>query len=166
MKISVNNKKIFELKSIEKGIPNFKGIKSDIKVLSTSKDEFLLTVNGKVFRAFLIEKDTERKTMLINVNGNEYEVSLKDRHDELLEKMGMQNGTKKSSVQLKAPMPGLVLNVLVKAGQKVEKDDPIIVLEAMKMENVLKAPYAATIKTIKAKNSDSVEKNEVLVIFE
>jgi acetyl/propionyl-CoA carboxylase alpha subunit len=63
-------------------------------------------------------------------------------------------------------MPGLVLDIRVIEGQKISKNDPIIVLEAMKMENILKATSEGIVKKINIKKGDKVEKNQVLVSFE
>ena len=62
-------------------------------------------------------------------------------------------------------MPGLVLKVLVNEGQEFKKGDNLLVLEAMKMENILKAPVDGTVKGIKIKAGDKVEKNEVLLLL-
>lgn len=68
--------------------------------------------------------------------------------------------------ELKAPMPGLVLNVLVQVGQSIQKDSPLLVLEAMKMENVIKSPIDGIISSISIINGDKVDKNQVLIQFE
>ena len=67
---------------------------------------------------------------------------------------------------LKAPMPGLVLDILVKEGDKINKGDTLIVLEAMKMENALKAIADATVKKVSVKKGNTVDKNQVLVQLE
>ena len=66
---------------------------------------------------------------------------------------------------LKAPMPGLVVEVAVVDGQEVSKGDRLVVLEAMKMENILKAPADAIIKKVNVKKGSTVEKNEMLILF-
>jgi biotin carboxyl carrier protein len=73
-----------------------------------------------------------------------------------------------ASVQknLRAPMPGLILEVTIAVGDIVSKDDPLIVIEAMKMENVLKAPADGTVKSIGVTKGASVEKGDVLLEFE
>ncbi len=80
--------------------------------------------------------------------------------------MGLANLTASKVNNLKAPMPGLVLDILVKPGQEVEKDTPLLILEAMKMENVLKSPTDGTVKSLGAAKGDAVEKNHVLLTFE
>ena len=67
---------------------------------------------------------------------------------------------------LKAPMPGLVVRVAVEAGAKVEAGSPLVVLEAMKMENELRATAAGVVKGVTVKAGQAVEKGQVLVEFE
>ncbi|MNR65826.1 2-oxoglutarate carboxylase large subunit [compost metagenome] len=67
--------------------------------------------------------------------------------------------------EIKAPMPGLVLNVMVQEGQEVGKGDNLLVLEAMKMENIIKSPDSGIVKKILITKGDKVEKNEVLIQF-
>ncbi|HNM32873.1 MAG TPA: biotin/lipoyl-binding protein, partial [Chitinophagales bacterium] len=66
----------------------------------------------------------------------------------------------------KAPMPGLVLDILVEAGQAVNKGDNLIILEAMKMENIIKASGSGTVKSIHVQKKDAVEKNQLLIEME
>ena len=63
-------------------------------------------------------------------------------------------------------MPGLVLEVLVKPGQTVKKGDKILVLEAMKMENIIKSPGEGIVKECLAEVGATVEKNQILINFE
>jgi len=67
---------------------------------------------------------------------------------------------------LKAPMPGLVLDVLVKEGQQIKKGENLLVLEAMKMENNLKALSDAVVKKVNVGKGARVEKNEILIELE
>ncbi|HKK20377.1 MAG TPA: biotin/lipoyl-containing protein, partial [candidate division Zixibacteria bacterium] len=67
---------------------------------------------------------------------------------------------------IKAPMPGLILEVKVQPGDVVKKNQPIMIVEAMKMENIIKAPADGTIKTVHISNGQSVEKDMKLVEFE
>ncbi len=83
-----------------------------------------------------------------------------------MDQMGFSSADAGKIKELKAPMPGLVIEIRVKAGDTVKKGDPIIVLEAMKMENVLKATGEGTVKSIEVQKSQSVEKGQVLIIFE
>lgn len=88
-----------------------------------------------------------------------------EKTNRLRQLMG-ETGAKAKLVQLKAPMPGLVVAVQVEPGQEIRKGDGLVIVEAMKMENELKATGAGVVKEIKVKQGQAVEKNEVLVVFE
>ncbi len=70
------------------------------------------------------------------------------------------------SVDVVAPMPGKILDVLVKVGDKVSEDDELVVLEAMKMENPIYAPADGTVKEVKVKKADTVDSDQVLLVIE
>lgn len=70
------------------------------------------------------------------------------------------------SIELRAPMPGKILAVLVNVGDKVNEDDEVIMLEAMKMENPIYAPASGTVKEIKVKANDSVETEQIMMVIE
>jgi biotin carboxyl carrier protein len=63
-------------------------------------------------------------------------------------------------------MPGLILDIHVRIGQAVNEDDPLLILEAMKMENVITSPRDGIIKNISVRKSDTVDKNQLLIEFE
>lgn len=120
---------------------------------------------NKSYTTELVELNKEEKTAVVKVNGNLYTVSVKDQFDQLLKQLGMDNLASNKIQQVKAPMPGLVLNVLASEGDEVKKGDSLLVLEAMKMENMIKSPTDGVIKKIAVKQGDKVEKNELLVSF-
>jgi biotin carboxyl carrier protein len=70
------------------------------------------------------------------------------------------------SVEVKAPMPGKILEVLVNAGDQVNEDDELLILEAMKMENPIYAPAGGTVKEIKVKANDSVDTDQLMMVIE
>jgi biotin carboxyl carrier protein len=70
------------------------------------------------------------------------------------------------SVDVKAPMPGKILEVMVKVGDKVNEDDELLILEAMKMENPIYAPAGGTVKEIKVKANDSVDTDQLMMVLE
>lgn len=121
--------------------------------------------NQKSYRAELVKTDSATKTFQFKINNRIQTVEVKDKFDLLLEKMGMASGAGAKINNIKAPMPGLVIDLKVKAGDSVKAGDPLLILEAMKMENVLKSPGEGTIKNVKAKKGDSVEKGQVLIEF-
>jgi pyruvate carboxylase subunit B len=97
------------------------------------------------------------------INGRVIDGSVRDARALLLERYGMTNGAEVVDRTIRAPMPGLVVRVLVETGDDVEAGQGVVVLEAMKMENELKAPAAGTIGAIHAKPGKAVGKNELLV---
>ena len=125
----------------------------------------LLHQNGS-YKVKMIRFDKENKTCVIQVNTNEYVVSVEDRFDELLHKLGMGNINNQKVNDLKAPMPGLVLNIMVQPGDSVVKGGGLMVLEAMKMENIIRTPASGIVRSIEVEKSDIVEKNQVLIKFE
>ncbi|MBI3141538.1 MAG: biotin/lipoyl-binding protein [Bacteroidetes bacterium] len=106
------------------------------------------------------------KHFTLKVKGGRYDVALKDRYDMLLEQLGMDKAMGSGQLDIKAPMPGLVLEIMVEPGIKVEKGTALLVLEAMKMENVLKAPGPGTVKEVRVKTRQAVEKGTVLLVLE
>ena len=107
----------------------------------------------------------EEKVFFVKVNGDKYKFNVKDQFDELLQSLGMDNLASKKVSDLKAPMPGLVLEISVVVGQEVVKGDTLLILEAMKMENVIKSPTDGVIKSIAVSMGDTVEKNELILNF-
>jgi biotin carboxyl carrier protein len=68
--------------------------------------------------------------------------------------------------EVRAPLSGNIWNVLVEVGARVEADDELLVLEALKMENTVFAPCAGTIKEIRVQKGDKVEEDDVMVVIE
>lgn len=120
---------------------------------------------GRSYKAELVEVDYTAKTLVLKINGQRLELQAKDRFDLLLEKMGMSDAAAVKINELKAPMPGLIVDIRVQPGQTVQKGDPLLVLEAMKMENILKAPTDGRVGSIRVTLRDNVQKGQVLVQF-
>jgi len=134
-------------------------------IVRTGPGQFSVVIDGRSHRVLVLKEDRENKTLRIRIGGRTCTVSLEDDRGRLLHTLGLDKATKKFS-DVKAPMPGLVLNILVKPGDTVKKNDPILVLEAMKMENVIKAPGDAVVKAVAAEKGKPVEKGQLLVSFE
>jgi biotin carboxyl carrier protein len=113
----------------------------------------------------VVKHITEEKKLVVKINNTTYTLDIKDKYDELLHSLGLDSLAAKKVNDIKAPMPGMVLNILVTEGQEVKKGDALIVLEAMKMENVLKSPTDGVIKKIAINKGVAVEKNQLLIQF-
>ena len=163
-KIKVDNKHDFEIdRNGNQLLVNEAVIDADIQQLN-NRLHHVINDNGS-YNAEVVSFDAQAKTAEIKVNNTAYAVTAKDQFDVLLEKMGLSNLNATKISELKAPMPGMVLKVLVEPGAEIKKGDSLFILEAMKMENIIKAPADVTIKTIKIKPGDKVEKGQILMMF-
>jgi biotin carboxyl carrier protein len=163
LKITVNNKNEFNIEpSGETLLVNGKEMKPDLIKISDTR--YHLILDHKSYRINILDQKSD-KALVLEVNGNKYELDIKDRFDLLLHDLGMDAALSAKADFVKAPMPGLVINILVSEGETIAKDAPLIVLEAMKMENVLKAPAPGIVDKIKVKAKDAVEKGQVLITF-
>ncbi len=162
--VKINDKYHFEIEAENQSLKiNNEAVALDSFPLN-GKARHVLYQN-KSYTTELVELNKEEKTAVVKVNGNLYTVSIKDQFDQLLKQLGMDNLATNKIQQVKAPMPGLVLNVLANEGDEVKKGDSLLVLEAMKMENMIKSPTDGVIRKIAVKQGDKVEKNELLVSF-
>lgn len=126
--------------------------------------QFLLRVGPKVYKIHNISFNGRQYEFTLN--GNWLSVNVRDEQALLLDRLGFKNTAKSDEGNLQAPMPGKILEILRKEGEKISMGDPVIILEAMKMENELKSPASGIIKSIKVKEGQSVEKNEFLLEVE
>lgn len=126
---------------------------------------FIIHQNGTSYPAEVLEVDAAKKKFTIKIENGIYNIELKDDTDVLLEKLGMAHLQDVVIKDVKAPMPGLILDILIEEGQEVKKGDPLMILEAMKMENVLKASGEGQVTSIEVEKGQSVEKNSILIKF-
>ena len=158
------NKKDFEIINQNHQL-SIDGIPLQWDVVEVADGYFHILINHKSYRAEVVKADPASKTFALKINGKVYSVELKDKFDLLLEKMGMNNGSSGKANHVKAPMPGLIIDLRVKEGDTVMPGDALLILEAMKMENMIKASVQSVVKSVKVKKGDSVEKNQVLIEF-
>jgi biotin carboxyl carrier protein len=158
------NNKTFEIDQNEQSITvNETDFQWDISKVSDGY--FHILYQNKGYRAEIVKTDIATKTITFKINGRNYSVELKDKFDLLLEKMGMNQAATHKVNSIKAPMPGLIIDLKIKTGDTVKQGDPLLILEAMKMENILKSPGEGVIKNLKVKKGDRVEKGQVLIEF-
>ena len=130
-----------------------------------SSGRFRVSVDGKNHIVTAIEGSDASGNMVVRVDGVERKLQVLDERSMLLDRMGMSGSDTKADLELCAPMPGKVLSVLVKPGQKVEVGDSLLILEAMKMENAIKSSVSAVVEEVLANAGSAVEKGELLVKF-
>ena len=138
----------------------------DWDMVEVKNARFLIIYKNKSFTADVLIHDRKNKSFEIKVNNNNYFVQLKDHFDELLDNLGLDIITSNKDNDVKAPMPGRVLKILVKKGDIVVKGENLIVLEAMKMENIIKSTCEGVLKHVAVAEGDSVEKNTILFSYE
>ena len=154
--ITIEDKKLeFEATALDK---------LDISKIDNSK--FHVLHNNKAFEVQLLHADYQKKTMRIEVNGNFYTMQINDSYDQMVDKMGLLIGSSQKAKDIKAPMPGLIVEVLVKEGEEIKESTPLIILSAMKMENILLAQADGVIKSIWVKKDDTVDKGQLIIEME
>lgn len=139
---------------------------SNLDAIQISDSEFHVLHQNKSYKAELQKSSFNHKTYQIKVNNNTYNVNIFNNLDALIKDMGFAIGSTKHANSIKAPMPGLILELHAKAGDKVKENDTLLILEAMKMENIITSPRDGIIKSISVKKGDAVEKNQLLIEFD
>jgi len=165
LKIKVNEHKEIEIDINKNGL-SLDGKIVETDIVKIGLDKYHVLFNDGSFTIELLEKSETGKELSIAINGKRQTVSVKDDFDELLHKLGMDNLNQKKMNEVKAPMPGLVLRVMVKEGDTIKTGDALLVLEAMKMENIIKATGEGVVKKVVAQIKQAVEKNQVLIVME
>jgi biotin carboxyl carrier protein len=165
LEIKVNNKSNYSVvREDDKWLIN--GQVADFDVQPQPNGLLSILYNGKSFTAMVEKVDRKAKEMTLRIKGQSHVLAIKEPIDLLLASMGLDMVAMKKAEPVKAPMPGMILKVLVEPGQQINKGDGLLILEAMKMENVLKAGTTATVKAIRVTERTAVEKGAVLIELE
>ena len=134
-----------------------------VDIVKKSPSEFNLIKDHRSVNARLIEADNDARKLTIAVGGENFAIEIKDELDQMLDKMGFSTVANKQIKEIKAPMPGLVLEIAVTEGQEVKEGDRILILVAMKMENSIVIHTNAKIKRIAVTAGQAVDKGQLLV---
>lgn len=132
-------------------------------ILRTGPQQYSVVLNGRSHR--ITQLVSEGNAFRFRIQGKTYTVELQDDQERKLQELGLEKAVHRVVRELRAPMPGLVLKILVEEGQTVKKGDGILVLEAMKMENLIKSPSDAILEKVHINQGDAVEKNQLLMNF-
>ncbi len=151
---------------VNDGVYQFNLGKSDIEAIDFDihKSHQKILIGNKYYDVEIEEESS--KVYKITLDGLTYKVNIVDKYDQLANSLGLKSNVEKKQNNIKSPMPGLVIDVLVKEGDTVQKGEPLIILEAMKMENILKAATEVKIKKVLVEKGKAVEKNTTLIEFE
>lgn len=140
------------------------GKKLDYEIEPIGTDRWLLRTGTTTY--MLSNLSLKGNDLEFTLNGHWITVKVRDEKDLLLDKLGFKVGISGGEGKLNAPMPGKILKVLVNSGDTVSLGDPVVILEAMKMENELKSPVDGTVTGIHVTEGQSVEKNILLLEIE
>ena len=139
---------------------------SHLDAVPTESNAFHVLHQNTPYKAEIIASDFNHKSYTVKVNNTNYTVVISNPLDILIKEMGFEVGLTKQVNAIKAPMPGLILEISVVVGQTVKENDNLIILGAMKMENSFLSPRDGVIKSISASTGDAVEKGQLLIEFE
>ncbi len=155
--LKVNGNLVLECSQLEE--QNIDLVNINEKTLHVLKDQ-------KTYQAEIVSEQFNDRSYTIVVNGSTYQVQIQNELDQRINQMGFSLGNTKQVNAVKAPMPGLILDISVSVGQEVAENDNLLILEAMKMENNLSAPRAGIIKAIHVEKGATVDKGQLLIEFE
>lgn len=137
-----------------------------ISIVALDENSLSIIFNNKVYEVICKSADINAKAFELKVNGAIHNVSLQDDLDLLIREMGMKIVSKRISDNIISPMPGLLRQINVQIGDTLEAGQPVLILEAMKMENILKAAGKGTVKEIHILPGQTVEKGQLLITIE
>ena len=134
-----------------------------LDVRRTPAGSYHLLLEGRAYHCRIVEELTADKRVTVVINGRQFTFGVKDRYDLMVKELGYATVSTAATNQVLAPMPGLVLDVLVAEGDAITVGTPLMVLEAMKMENVLKAEGDGIIGRIHVEHGQAVDKRQLLI---
>ncbi|MBF4472891.1 acetyl-CoA carboxylase biotin carboxyl carrier protein subunit [Flavobacterium sp. HJJ] len=139
---------------------------SQLDSIPAGVNKFHILHQNSPYKAEIVSSDFNHKRFTVKVNNTNYTVVISNPLDILIKEMGFEAGSAKQVNAIKAPMPGLILEINAVVGQSVKENDNLIILSAMKMENSFLSPRDGVIKSIFVKTGDAVEKGQLLIDFE
>jgi biotin carboxyl carrier protein len=135
----------------------------ELEAHSTAPDTYLFKLDGKIYECYVSPGTTSGKSQ-VTVGANSYEFSLID--PKRLSHAGGPHAHGAGAAEIVTQMPGKVVRILVGVGDEVKEKDAVIVVEAMKMQNEMKAPKDGTVKSVNFAESDTVNAGDILMVIE
>ena len=136
------------------------GVDHEVDAVWFSDDEVRIAVDGRSYRVFVRPLEAGWQ---LNVLGRNFDVSIEEARARSVRQRAGSRAGEGGQHEVRAPMPGLVVRVLAKEGQRVGAGDGLVVIEAMKMENEIRASGSGTVAAIKVGPGDVVERDEILI---
>lgn len=121
---------------------------------------FSLILDGKSYESFVYQGEEDWEVL---IRGRQYQVKIEDEREKRLKAAAGGGVIEGGEFLLKAPMPGLVVSILIEEGQEVKKGQVMLILESMKMQNELKAPRDGILGRVRVKAGESVEQRQTLL---
>jgi biotin carboxyl carrier protein len=147
----------YEFTFTPEDLKNIVPLKSDLNHFSVLSQNEVIT--GKII-------SDEGRYLKVELEGETFDVKIKSSLDMLLQNLGIDKPKVQKIKALKAPMPGLVIEINVTEGQTIKENEKVLILEAMKMENILKLPHEAVVKKVCIEKGQAVEKGQTLIELE
>ena len=136
----------------------------DITIVEKNGNKELIVISSGIkHKVMIVSVDFQSGNYVIRINGKNFNCHVRSHLHHLISELGFNQSSKNRQKDIHAPMPGLVLEILVQEGDSVKEGQNLITLEAMKMENILKAGSDGTVTTIHTETKAKVEKNELLI---
>lgn len=150
-----------ELTSDQQLIVNGEQMQVDFQSVA-NQPIFSLLLNGKSYEASIFPSDTGYQVLFL---GQLFNVIVEDERQRRLRTSSGGPTVQGGEIQLRAPMPGMVVDVPVEEGQQVAAGENLIILESMKMQNELKSPREGVVSRVRVKAGDNVDQNQVMIIL-
>lgn len=128
-----------------------------------SSSEFSLLLDNRSADVYVRRTDNGYE---VHLNGRKYAVGLQDEKERLIGSLIQTKAGSQGKHEVHAPMPGLVVRLFVEVGETVAAGTPLLAIEAMKMENEIRATEGGVVSKIPVNESDSVDKGAVLMVIE
>ncbi|MBK8486075.1 MAG: acetyl-CoA carboxylase biotin carboxyl carrier protein subunit [Saprospiraceae bacterium] len=138
---------------------------SEKGISKIAPDTYRILHNNKNFQASITNISLLDNTIELKIGKRKKIIQIKNPIQQLIQTLGYNDSKANHLDSLQAPMPGMVLEIPIQVGDLVLKGDHLITLEAMKMENILKATQEGKIKEIRVLKGDKIEKNQILITF-